>query len=336
MHEVNQTLTIPRLREILDSGVPPEALAFYGRWWQLETWLRELVYVELRSKYGISWTQHLRGTAPKRATSGTDAYMASADSGDLLAYADVAELFALIDDQWEMFAPFLPPQRRWRGTTDELRELRNRNAHWRRPQQDDLSRIEQTLRDLEAGARLFYRSYHDIRGLHGSRDPVAQGWYDGEHPEAQRLIDHAKTKYDVWFNLYYSVRPWAKPVEDEDSLSGHEGVLWHAVWTLRGCYVNALRLWTEVDRPGLPREALIHLLVNDSRVTATFAAVDNPAEVADEIGYTFDDILVESRGLLSVRSADDLEELWTRGREHLPRKVQVMSVTGPRSSVHLL
>jgi hypothetical protein len=40
----------PASEEILGSRVAPDALAFYGRWWQLETWLWELVYVELRAK----------------------------------------------------------------------------------------------------------------------------------------------------------------------------------------------------------------------------------------------------------------------------------------------
>jgi hypothetical protein len=56
-----------RLDSLIGSGVPGVALAFYGRWWQLETWLREVVYVELRSKYGPRWTENLEGRAPGRA-----------------------------------------------------------------------------------------------------------------------------------------------------------------------------------------------------------------------------------------------------------------------------
>lgn len=32
--------------------LPPESLALYARWWQLETWLRQLAYVELRARDG--------------------------------------------------------------------------------------------------------------------------------------------------------------------------------------------------------------------------------------------------------------------------------------------
>lgn len=50
----------PEASASLDSavrfGVDEEALVLYGRWWQLETWLREVAYLELRSKYGVKWT----------------------------------------------------------------------------------------------------------------------------------------------------------------------------------------------------------------------------------------------------------------------------------------
>lgn len=38
-----------------ENGMPPVASASYSRWWQLETWLRSLVYVELRAERGAAW-----------------------------------------------------------------------------------------------------------------------------------------------------------------------------------------------------------------------------------------------------------------------------------------
>ncbi|MFM0341998.1 hypothetical protein [Paraburkholderia fungorum] len=35
-----------------NGGMPATASALYSRWWQLETWLRSLVYLELRSAKG--------------------------------------------------------------------------------------------------------------------------------------------------------------------------------------------------------------------------------------------------------------------------------------------
>jgi hypothetical protein len=311
----------PELLRIVDAGVPEEALVFHGRWWQFETWLREVAYVELRAKYGGAWTEHLEGSAPKRAaTEAANAYMASADAGELLAYADVSDLFGLIADHWPIFEPMLPPQRRWQGRTDELRDLRNRNAHCRRPHRDDLGRILQTLRDLEDGAWRFYTSYLRSRRLAkgDSADPLAKAWADGQHETARRLLKHAEEQYETRFRLCYSVRPWANR-PDKNAVSGSEGVLWHAHWTMGGRDLDLSELWRELERRGV-RQLLIHLLVDLGRVTATFAAVDAPAAVGDAIGVVFDELLHASSPY-GATSLDDWEGRWTRGVEQLPRVV---------------
>jgi hypothetical protein len=55
------------VRGPLSGGVPPAVLAAYGRWWQLETYLREVAYTEFRAAFGINWKDHLRGGAAIRA-----------------------------------------------------------------------------------------------------------------------------------------------------------------------------------------------------------------------------------------------------------------------------
>ncbi len=318
---------VPSLPEILEAQVPPSALSFYGRWWQLETWLREVAYVELRAKFGLKWTEHLTGRVPRRAErDSTNRYMASADYGELLAYADVGDLFNLIEDHWELFTPYLPPLKRWQGTSDELRELRNRNAHCRRPHRDDLRRIEQMLRDLEAGAGRFYATHGDISSPEGRRDPLIRSWVRGRHQAAARLLDHAERQYDTRFRLFYSVRPWANP-PDPGSISGHEGALWHATFLTGALDVPVAELWREISRDSQRRDALVHLLLDIGRITVTFAAVDDPALVADEIGHVFDDILVTSHGQFWAGAPlDDMKARWLEGVDELPKRVQVMTL----------
>lgn len=114
----------------LAGGVPPSALAAYGRWWQLETYLREVAYTELRAAFGVSWREHVGEAATTRAERDQiNAYMASADADEPLAYADASVLFALIKSRWELFEPVLLPQVRWDGLADELLSIRNRSAH---------------------------------------------------------------------------------------------------------------------------------------------------------------------------------------------------------------
>jgi hypothetical protein len=198
------------LRGPIAGGVPPSALAVYGRWWQLETYLREVAYTELRAAFGASWAEHVGGAAATRAERDQiNAYMASADADEPLAYADASVLFALVKNKWELFEPVLLPQVRWEGLVDELLSIRNRSAHCRRPHRDDLARLEQSLRNLEPGAREFYRSYTQAQRLRpDEEDPVVDAWLGKSHPSAQRLVEHGQEQYDVSFRLSISTRPW--------------------------------------------------------------------------------------------------------------------------------
>src|SRR5579883_2736731 len=43
------------VENLIKWGVPAPALALYGRWWQLERWIRDLVQLELQSCYRANW-----------------------------------------------------------------------------------------------------------------------------------------------------------------------------------------------------------------------------------------------------------------------------------------
>jgi hypothetical protein len=84
------------LRRALDvaltHGMPAEALALYGRWWQLETWPRSLAYVELRVRDGVTWGDSLDARAAGRqARDQMHRYMASPDWEDPLTYLDAKD-----------------------------------------------------------------------------------------------------------------------------------------------------------------------------------------------------------------------------------------------------
>lgn len=173
-------------------GVPHASVAFFARWWQLETWLRELVYLELRAAHGREWESAIRARAIELAgRDAVNAYMGSPDNENLLAYLDVGSLLALIDtdEHWRFWQHAMPRRVVWRGIANQLLDLRNRNAHCRRPHRDDLARIEQTLRDLEFGARRSLSAYNrQSRVADDLDDPVAAAWVRGDHSAARRLI----------------------------------------------------------------------------------------------------------------------------------------------------
>lgn len=316
---------IERIEGLAAAGAPAAAINVYGRWWQLETYLRQVVYTELRAASGIGWVEHLGGRTPSRAERDRiNAYMASADANELLAYADARVLFELIDEQWELFESILPPKVRWDGAVDELLAIRNRSAHCRRPHRDDLLRLEQALRNLEPGAREFFRSYTDTTHLHPKgKDPLVRDWVGRRHPDADRLVEHCRDQYEVRFWLEHSVRPWAKAPE-ENAISGTRGVLWHAHWLPGPQEVRPAALWKELSEE--VRALLVHMLFDGSSVTATFAAVDEEKRIAAAIGHVFDHLVMCSEPMelgTGKRSLEDRRARWLEGAEELAPKAQV-------------
>lgn len=274
--------------------LPARALASYSRWWQLETWLRSLAYVELRAKYGAEWVNQLDQRAVSRRTRDQRrAYMASPDWEDPLAYLDSTPLFDLIDREWPLFDPVLLDRDTWRGRTGELIDIRNRIGHLRRPHADDLGRLEQTLRDLESGAFRALSSYNDFETPDRQLDdPVVEAWVRDGHEDARRLVRHAETNYETTFNLSYSCRPWAvRPVAGQP-VSGTEGVYWRAFFVTRGARINLLDFWRDGYWDIIARGLVAHLLIDGPGVVAvTFPAVDDSAAVCDAIGNVFDALL---------------------------------------------
>jgi hypothetical protein len=141
--------------------MPEESLAIFMRWWQLETWLRELVYVELRSMYGADWDARVTASAGRQKQDAKYLHMSSADNDNPLAYLDYSQLLQVIEAHDAQLRYALLEAGSWAGRQEELKRIRHRIGHMRKPHPDDLARLEQTLRDLERGAYIACASYND-------------------------------------------------------------------------------------------------------------------------------------------------------------------------------
>jgi hypothetical protein len=305
-------------------GVPDAALRFFARWWQLETYLRDLLYTELRCHDGVDYAERLDRGARRRAEADRiNDYIASADADEVLAYLDAGQILALISERWELFEEMLLPQPRWDPKLEELRSLRNRITHCRRPHSGDLPRLELLLSDLELGARRFFSSYNDRSCEIPKSDPLAKAWIGGHHPKAD-LIEHARDQYWVRMRVRLSRRPWTEDPEG-GRVSGEPGFLWHVDWMLDSRRISPRRLWDSLEGTEETKSQIVHLLfANPYRVSATFASVDDPSATADAVGRLLEAVCEESERY----EADSIEEArdWTAWRaegEDLPRKVQV-------------
>lgn len=234
--------------------------------------------------------------------------MRTADRTNPMAYLDTGTLFELIREEWELFEPSLLPQRVWEGRAEELLHIRHRIGHCRRPHRDDISRLEQTLRDLEPGAHIAISAFANSHPVSSAtNDPVVEAWVHARHPDAARLIEHCRRQYETNFNLRFSARPWAS--SDPRALSpgsGTPGVLWE-MWLLfrgaRGIRAPA-RFWRS-SAVQASVDSLVFVTMDEPwNLRVTFPAVDDPTAVSDAIGCCFDAAMEES----SFIATDDIRD----------------------------
>ncbi|PAQ06584.1 hypothetical protein [Mesorhizobium temperatum] len=77
------------------SEVPERALRIYARLWQFETWLRRMVYVELRALLGDDWSKSIK---PNDKAFNSDKYLKHMPTPEMnaLSYAPLSQLTRLL------------------------------------------------------------------------------------------------------------------------------------------------------------------------------------------------------------------------------------------------
>lgn len=207
--------------------LPNQALSTYARLWQLETWLRRMVYVELRALRGDGWNtgidadRHLN--ADKRLR-----HMPTPEN-DPLSYISFSQLTHLVRDHWDAFACYLPPQDIWLAKLEEIGQIRNRIAHFRSGHTDDYPRVLQFLRDLDRGFWSFCTSYNDPEPiLPAADDPVTSHflpydpfpWTEIRSKKWAR-IGHASSDMILSVTVEVLRRPWRAKQRVVDGAAGY-------------------------------------------------------------------------------------------------------------------
>jgi hypothetical protein len=207
-------------------GLSERVLTTYVRLWQLETWLRNIVYVELRAKYGDQWIEKMQDRNVDRARE-NDAQLTHMPSPEItdISFSSFGTLRKVIAEEWDLFKVYLPPQNIWEARIQEVEQIRHRVAHFRRGHRDDLKRVVQLLRDLDDGAWKFYASFNSASSFsppsNDSRDPVI---YEFAYLIPYRPAANIKYQGDGKFmglrtvmelDIEVVCRPWKPP---------HEGV----------------------------------------------------------------------------------------------------------------
>jgi hypothetical protein len=190
--------------------LPPEVsdqtLHTFLRLYQLETWIREMVYLELKAYYGIDWWAEVEGLkrgniradlAEKYRSKDSQHPHISTPENDPLWFISFDSLLKIIfnEKMWKRFAPYFTTKTILRSKFEEIAPVRNRVAHCRSLHAYDLRRLEQLMLDFDQGFWRFCTSYQDHYVFAGklSNNEVAQNYENNP---------------DV--TVYYTVRPSLK------------------------------------------------------------------------------------------------------------------------------
>jgi hypothetical protein len=216
----------------LPDDLTADRLRLFCRFHQLETWFRELVYVEMKAYYGAEWWKECQaalkrskagGISPEKSLlrDGRHPHMATPES-DPLWFLSFDSLLRLLFDQklWKLFSPYLTTKQLVRAKFAELMPIRNRIAHCRALHQDDLARVEHVMRDFDQGFWRFVTSYNAHRTFVVKKD-------DPDLDSVFKFVRYGlQTSRHSYADVSFVLRPSAKLRGPR--IAGKKGVLYKA------------------------------------------------------------------------------------------------------------
>lgn len=208
--------------------LPPRILSTYARLWQLETWLRRMIYLELHSLLGDEWSKVVKNIDHSLKADKHLTHMSTPEE-DPLSYAPFTELQRLVEQYWPQFSPFLPPKDIWKARLKEVNQIRNRVAHFRRGHVDDLQRVMQLQRDVDQGFWRFCTSYNDSHPvLPPTDDPVTKKFlgydpfpYTEVEDKSWVRVGHADPSMILSLQIQILRRPWAEVQRRANGQAGY-------------------------------------------------------------------------------------------------------------------
>lgn len=209
------------------SGLNESSLILYARLWQLEKWLREMVYVELKTKKGRNWFNFTKTKNTYEADKAFT-YIPTADDSPL-SFTTFPELIKLVQNNWDLFSEYFPPKHIWETKLEEIMHIRNRVAHFRNGHTDDISRLMQLMRDIDNGFWKFCTDYNNLQPiLPPDRDPVALRYIDLDPfsfkeiaPNEWAQIGSAPQNLKYIVSIHSIRRRWTEKSATIDGTSGY-------------------------------------------------------------------------------------------------------------------
>jgi len=210
--------------------LPVSRLVTFSRLWQFETWLRQRVYVELRAKYGDDWKDHLVGYADYIKENDLLLTHMPGPEKLYMSFITFGSLTKTISKEWDLYSSYLPPQSIWDAKIEEVSQVRNRIAHFRRGNVDDLQRVIQLLRDVDKGFFKFCTSINEsIYPLSmDTNDPIIHHFsqlnpyvHDDNNDSYNSIYSHYAHSFEIKIEIID--RPWSPKPTDHSQVIGCPG-----------------------------------------------------------------------------------------------------------------
>jgi len=188
----------------LPDGLSEDNLRAFLRLYEFESWLRELIYLELKTYYGTAWWTEVENAFRRRGGINFDRSFRSdkrhphmvTPETDPLWFISFETLLRILfaPKFWGRFKTYLTTKMLLRAKFTEITAVRNRVAHCRPLHRLDTSRIDSLMTDLDQGFWNFCTSYN-LKYFVGEHDPLHE-WVERNRPLTSLSIE-----------LFASVRP---------------------------------------------------------------------------------------------------------------------------------
>jgi hypothetical protein len=302
--------------------IPAESILIYSHLWGLENWLREMVYVELKSFKGSTWSAGLKDVSSKVIKAKSLIHMSTSERGPL-SYFTLGELWEVISSasNWPLFEKYFPPKHLTEGKVTELMQIRHRVAHCRNPHRDDLPRVQQFLRDVDKSFWRFTTSYNDQHPITPpSSDPVASSFIDYDQYPWIEVENNTWTRLGrkqpyarYWLTIDWTVRPWVNVGKlDPAAITPKPGILYDVNFQgLDQRYFDYQRL---LQRTKSIHDRCIHILLDEigQSFRVTLPSVLGHKVVINTVKLIQAEVLTSLRhsARLAANSANSIADQW--------------------------
>lgn len=309
------------------------SIVLYARLWQFEKWLREMVYIELKSKKGRNWF-NLNKIKNTYETDKAFTHIPTTNNNPL-SFITFPDLLKLIDKDWDLFSEYLPPQNIWKIKIDEIIHIRNRVAHFRNGHRDDIDRLLQLMKDIDKGFWRFCTDYNDIHPiLPPERDAVANKYVHLDPFAYKEISDNqwarlgtAPRGLKYILSVNSSRRRWSEKSAEIADIPGH---IYDVSINLRdNWFFNYPKALKELDEF---KDKLIHVCMDSlsKEIRVTIPAVIGTDEVCNLIDRMIE-IVVDS--LTLCHSTDDargkVQQISEEWPEHVLGPDNPLTYLGP-------